>query len=798
MTTAVRAAILVLVLRSSAAAAAQSPAAGYEPPSIGTTIEADVLQDLPIGDNLYALLETTQAEVIADRFNAGGLNTGGPARLGGFLGSSSQTVFRVGDLNISDPNGTGEALLFPEAMPWQRLRVETGLMPAHINTPGLAVTLEPRRRSPAWTGTIAGSGSGGSLAAGAPADQPPPIARLDEYARGAAFVSGPITDALGLAAGGAWAGSRGLFRELEPISRNTLASGFAHLTLAASANREIRAFGSLQHAERPFQEWLSFQDATAKTSDTAVHVQSTWEERLSSGGRWRAFGGFTQRSRKHEFGVPSVVMERISAGPVPEVIDEAADRTTRRLAGGLRLAPSAAAGSRHEVEFGVDVDAASTSARNQFAGTVHELIDSSRARIWNYDTGNLESRRRVVTTSAYAADRISLSQTLTLDASLRTELVHGYAEGAETNVNWLTLLPAARLRWQFADRGPVALVGGYVRSANTLTLNWLAYGDPAAPVARVAAAARPGVLVARVGPGTGGNSSFSRIDDDLRRPYTDEFVVGIESGRRESMRFTLTGIARHEGNLLAVVNTGVPASGYSTIEIQDEYIFLRNPEDDRTLTVYNRLPSAFGRDSYLLTNSELDAAHSLALKLTAERATERLFILFAATAYLSEGSGGNRGYGPRENDQDMPGELLTNPNAATYSRGRLFTDRGFTIKWTTRYRMPYDITLGAIARYQDGQPFSRLVVVPDLNQGTEAVQAYSNGGTRFTFTGTLDLRLQKGFRVGATRIDALFDAYNLLTRSNEVEEYVVTGPAFRTSTAIQPPHSLHLGLRLTF
>jgi hypothetical protein len=142
--------------------------------------------------------------------------------------------------------------------------------------------------------------------------------------------------------------------------------------------------------------------------------------------------------------------------------------------------------------------------------------------------------------------------------------------------------------------------------------------------------------------------------------------------------------------------------------------------------------------------------------------------------------------------------LLTNPNAATYPRGRLFTDRGFTIKWTTRYRMPYEITLGAIARYQDGQPFSRLVIMRDLNQGAEAVQAYPNGGTRFTFTGTLDLRVQKAFKVGAARLEALFDAYNLLTRSNEVEEYVVTGPAFRTSTAIQPPHSVHLGLRVTF
>ena len=376
-------------------------------------------------------------------------------------------------------------------------------------------------------------------------------------------------------------------------------------------------------------------------------------------------------------------------------------------------------------------------------------------------------------------------------------MVHGSADGAATSVNWFSLLPAARIRWLFADRGRFALVGGYARSANALNLNWLAYGDPAAHVARIAADARPAVIVARVGPGTGGDPLFSQIDDDLRRPYTDEFVVGLDAGRMESMRFTLTGLARREGNILAVVNTGVPLSGYSTVEIPDEYIFLRNPEDDRMLTVYNRLPSTFGQDTYVVTNPELDAAHSLALRLTAERASERLFILFGATAYLAEGSGGSRGYGPRENDQDVPGELFTNPNAATYARGRLFSDRGFTIKWTTLYRMPYDITVGAIARYQDGQPFSRMVVVRDLNQGTEAVQAYPNGGTRFTFTGTLDLRLQKGFTIGSTRLDAVFDAYNLLTRSNEVEEYVVTGPDFRTSTAIQPPHSLHLGLRVT-
>ena len=165
---------------------------------------------------------------------------------------------------------------------------------------------------------------------------------------------------------------------------------------------------------------------------------------------------------------------------------------------------------------------------------------------------------------------------------------------------------------------------------------------------------------------------------------------------------------------------------------------------------------------------------------------------------MANGAAGNRGYGPLENDQDAVGEQFTNPNAATFARGRLFSDRAFTIKWTTVFRFPEDFHVGAIARYQDGQPFARLVIAPDLNQGTEAVRAYPNGHNRFTFTGTLDLRVQKGFTIGRTRFDAILDIYNLATRSNEVEEYVVTGPDFRTPTFIEPQHSVHLGLRLAF
>ena len=169
-----------------------------------------------------------------------------------------------------------------------------------------------------------------------------------------------------------------------------------------------------------------------------------------------------------------------------------------------------------------------------------------------------------------------------------------------------------------------------------------------------------------------------------------------------------------------------------------------------------------------------------------------------ATANMWEGPAANRGFGPLENDDGPLGELSADPNAATFARGRLFTDRAFTIKLIGTYQLPKEIRIGAIARYQDGQPFSRMVVVPGLDQGGDAVRTFPSGGSRFTFTATLDVRVQKGFSVGGYRFDAILDAFNLTNRANEVEERVVTGPGFRTVTAVQPPRAVQIGARMTF
>ena len=360
----------------------------------------------------------------------------------------------------------------------------------------------------------------------------PPIARLEEYARGSALVSGPLSSRRG---SGRWR-RMGRLAEPQPRARavdaqhprlGLRARGVCGCrrpargapSVGSSAPRDLFRNGWRFRIRRPLR---------AIPPSTCNRHGRSGRRLAGAGGR---SAGFTQRSRttrvRRPGGRDGTAFGRAGSGS-----RRRGRRADRR--GGWRLEcgsrPSAVAASRHQLEFGADLDSASTSTRDQFGGTVYELIDSVRARIWNYTAPQTESRRRAVTATGFVSDTIALSPALRLDASLRAEVVHGSADGAATSVNWFSLLPAARIRWLFADRGRFALVGGYARSANALNLNWLAYGDPAAHVARVAADARPAVIVARVGPGTGGNPL---VQPDRRRPSAPlHRRVRRRSGRR--------------------------------------------------------------------------------------------------------------------------------------------------------------------------------------------------------------------------------------------------------------------------
>ena len=778
---------LVLLLALAGEASAQ-PAPGLT--LAGTPLTADIIRELPNGANLFALLETTQPEIIADGFHSAGLNGGEVASLGAFLASPRQTRYRIGDLDVSSPTD-GTPLLFPHLMPWGQVSVTTGLMPIDRNAPGLVVDLAPRRPGDRWQALVETSASSGVLISAPDASRPPPLSQLDRWTHVSAALDGPVVvDRLRVGAGAAWMRSVTRNRD-DPFAQETeLTTMFAHGVVSFRPATELRTFVAVERG-----------DTSARTA--AMHVQSTLE-RINGDptrhSRWRLVGGYTTRRTDESSDSGSeLTVDRLVDGPLAQWLPSADSTEHRASIGAYASTPSRS--GRHLVAFGGVLEHIGSAGDAGFSGLIGEAVDGTPARVWSVISPPSDSKRRATGLMTYVEDRLAVSSRVTLHAGVAFDWVNGGAEGASVDVHWRSILPKLAMHWQLGTRYNLGLSTAYRRAANALRLDLLAHGDPSAPAADIYrwdgnTISTTGPLIARAGPGTRGDDSFSRIDPELERPQTDEFVIGLDARPRPSLRLTVSGIARRQSPLVHVVNTGVSATDYESFTIPDDNVDLTGTADDQLLTVFNRIPASFGRDRFLATNPDVEAATMGAFVVAAEVATDRLWLRVGATASASVGSGGARGFRVTENDQDILGELFVTPNAQTFARGRLFGDRAYVIKWTTIYRFPARVTVGAIARYQDGQPFSRMVIVTGLNQGVEAIQAFPNGRSRFAFTGTLDVRVQKGFAFGGRQLDLILDAYNVLNMTKEVEEYVVTGSRFRTTTFVQPAQVLHVGVRL--
>jgi hypothetical protein len=762
-------------------------------PAITTGIDADVVRDLPTNDTIFSILETTEPSLISDRISTGGAYTGQAPKIGGFFSSFSQTLFQIGDVSLSDPTGSGAPLLLPDPELWGRIGITTGMMPVSVNAAGVAIALDPRAPSAKWTTSLSGTGG---FPASAPGSGPPAVVRADGWDRASATASGPLlTDAQGTTrlAGffaASWTRGRDAF-PVAPTVSTTMGSGFAHLVFTPNAGNDIHGVGWVQKIN---------------SGDDGAHVQASWEHGSPDGPRFRVFAAYTQRVRQPDSPSLGAAFERLTDGPLSQLAYISRSRVSQWTVG-ARL-PDATAGIQ-TIDGGVEIGGARDTSSAFSQGTVGETVNGIPARLWVFQTPAAPSSSRHITTvNAYVADHLALSPKLVVGAGVRFDAVTGSATGATGQIRWQSWLPRATAEWTLVDTWQPKIFGGVSRSAYRLPLDVLAIGDPGAPTANIfqwpSLPGAPldikaiGQMIARVGPGSGGDAAFAQIDPNLKRPTTDEVAIGVSAQPSAALHLRAVGFLRRERNLIELTDTGTPATAFTLTGEPDPGLQLQNPADDQLLPVYGRTAASFGLDRYLLTNRRGDDATSKSVEISAELKTQRVILFGGLSANQSVGPAASVGFGPLENDQDGIGDVYVDPNSATFASGRIFSDRAYTIKLSTVLRLPKDIHVGIVGRYQDGQPFSRLVLATGLNQGVEAIRAFPNGRSRFTFAETVDARIQKSFPIGRDTLDVVFDMFNLLDTKNEVEEQTVSGAAFRDVTAIQPPRTVHAGFRFNF
>jgi hypothetical protein len=733
--------------------------------------------------------------------DTGGIGLGHSALFGGRGASWTSNSLTFGDIRLLAPNLAGLIPINPDMSAVSAVSVTSGLAQIEADTPGVVVALTPKRPGGARRGSFEASFTEPKMVDTKALPTAPAIARISTWREVGGQISLPVGSRTGLLLSVAGARSEFFERNLPDVWRSESASLFGHLVSHQSDRDQLRVIAAAQRVKYPFEHRRQFADRAVLERGTFLQTGAAWD-RITGGTQTTASISFQRSAFTPEVGNPvGGTVDRVTDGLVPSPAASTIS-SEWQLNGSIAPRMFALGSSSHEIRLGVSGRRATAATDVLALPTVAEQVAGIAARVWLPNAGTPGSHRTRLHGAAYLGDRMTLGSSLSIDAGVRADFASGSADGAPQDINWRTVSPRGSFQW---NRGALSIFGGAGLYSEPLTLARLAFGDPGETVTDVYRwhdvnndrrydTGERGVLVSRKGWG----QSVASIDPQLRAPRTFERTVGLELRYRQALTFRSAAIWRDQTDLLASVNTGVPAASYRLFYVPDQYTDWDGPDDDQPLAIYDRLPASFGKDAYLLTNPDGEQATYEGVEFTWNLTTRRLVALFGVTAYRTRMWSGHLGFNPLENDHGIIGERLEQPNAQPVVQGSYIFDRSYVAKLSASYRAPGDIRLAFSARYQDGQPFSRIVVAPDLAGGAEMIHAYRIGRTRFTYTLTLDVRIAKDFSIAGRRSSVHLDVFNATRHLNEVEEDVLTTPSFRRSTAMQPPLAARVGFRIRF
>lgn len=752
--------------------------------------------DLPAGERVFGLVETAVTPVTSDRFDASGSGVGVPAKIGAYGGSWTETTYRLGALELTNPLRPGTPMVLPMSVGFASASVTAAASLPDASATGVRVGLDPLEPGETRATTISGMFMAPRWAARR--TTPPAIASMQSGLDGGITWSGPLVpQRVGavFAAQVTRATRLELDRAVEQPAR--MASGLMHLVFTPREHQSIKTLAIFQEAQHPLDTWLVLGDTTrARDRMGLAHV--TWSRSDPMKPSFVLAAGY-QRSLVDAATATAVPrIDSVLDGAVAPLLFEPAG-TARVFRASATLARSERLSARHAWRVGARIESAHLSPTLLAAPGADETVAGVAARAWRVAAGPGTMAWRQSTASVFASDRVSYGSRAHLEASVRLETLRA-TNGHDGTVAWTDIYP--RIDADVRIGSSIVLFANLSRGGMPLPPLALAFGDPAAPTGQLykwadsngdgrAGANELGSLIAQLGPGRGA-TNLSQIASSTTRPYLSQAVAGIGVDR-PSWTLAVSAVLRNEYNLLRVANTG---AAYSLVSRSDPGIGYPGP-DGVVLTAFNRLPATFGQDRYVLSNDGDATSTFEGLDLSFALRSRHATLAFGATAARTDATSLGRGFRADENDPVLL-ELTGNPNGAVNAAGRPFFDRGYTGKVALALHLPADTRAGFIVRYQDGQPFSRLAVMSGLDQGAEPLSAYPRGRTRFTFVGTVDARLQKRFTLSGTTLDVVLDVFDLLNSTREVEELVVTDARFRNTSAVEPPRSAQLGFRLGF
>ncbi|MGE3276275.1 MAG: TonB-dependent receptor [Vicinamibacterales bacterium] len=300
---------------------------------------------------------------------------------------------------------------------------------------------------------------------------------------------------------------------------------------------------------------------------------------------------------------------------------------------------------------------------------------------------------------------------------------------------------------------------------------------------------------------TQGGAGFVDVDDNIRRPYSQELSAHLEREIVPGLSGRFSYVYKNVRDEWVEVDPSRLAAmtiPFSTTDIGPDGV--RGSADDTVIALVDR-PSGTPQ-TRLYTNPD-DPAYNSDFQ-TIEFAINRRFagrwMLLTSFGYtwLSQFHGvtsstsalgvvGNtKGYNWRPNQ-------------------RLFGDNGketstiWNYKLIGRYTMPFDIGFSGSWKVQSGTQWGRTISVGFPGDGTQTVRVEPVTANRGETVGIVDLRADKSFNLGRFgRVTGMVDVFNALNSGTVTNYRITTGATYKEVLAILDPRIVRFGVRFEF